>query len=178
MKRTKRIVGLCVCMVLLVSLMVLPASAAAVDASLRSPGWGGSFSVLHEIDSNTAQTYPKHVHAIERFLGYSGYGNILSSMGETKGEFNNTLINAINAYRDNLGLSQNGTVDADMWKAMEAELYDSENGAQGSNKVTWFQMGAGGAYIYQVVGESSYIFKYYDGNDRYNNLSVHQFYPE
>ncbi len=119
MKRTKRIVGLCVCMMLLVSLMVLPASAATNPDFYHFP----------LVTKSMGNGYMSAAVAAQKFLLLYDpitYSRVKSS-GGTDGFFGSGSANAAEYFQAAEHLGVDGKVGSLTWLKM-CELMSSVEG--------------------------------------------------
>lgn len=152
MKRTKRIVGLCVCMMLLVSLMVLPASAASGSMKAKID----SFPYLYHGVVNK-----DGVKALQKFLltdQNNAYHTAIYGDG-LDGGFGPNVESAVRNYQIRHGIygpNNNGTgeVYTQTWTAIANDLSESSN-----------IMTRGGISVYKVEKNGS-TYSFYWNNSK------------
>ncbi len=149
MKTSKRIIAAVLMVMMLASVMVLPAAAADVD-------WCKRISTFKEISKSTGGSAPGYTIPLQNFLSEyrDDYCSILAQAGGIDGNFGQATEKCVRDYQDQRGLKVDGFVGSKTWYAIGENLEDEFCNVNIKFKV-------GNTYIINSSLTSPYKFYYY-----------------
>lgn len=148
MKSFKRALSLVLLLVMMVSILVIPASAASFAMVSRFRGFR---------QTSTGNYISGYASAAQSFLlGYSGTSSIIANSGGVDGMFGAKTAEAAAIFQRNQGLADDGIIGPDTWGAMGSYLSESTSGS-----TTTFRVG-GRSAISAVYSSSTYNFYYHN----------------
>lgn len=158
MKTIKRILVLALVVIMMMSVMVMPASA-------LGNGWPEKISKFQEVAEYNDSEYPGYVKVAQRF--FFCYSETKDEMGSSTvdGDFGPSTFAALRRFRSVKGLSNNDLMDSDAWKAMAKEL-DGEGKYE--NPTRSILRENGGNVMLVHTGTSQYCYHYYIAQNSVN----------
>lgn len=150
MKNVKRTLALALVLVMMMSVMVVPAFAA-------SEPWQTRFSKFTHVNVDNYHNYPNYVKAAQRFfLCNPATADLIKNNGGVDGFFGDATARAAKAFQSVKGLDVDGRVGPQTWKAIAADLtlvtYTSPN---------YYIFYKNGQKVIYVNGTSTYNYYYY-----------------
>ncbi len=161
MKMVKKAVTLVIVMVMLVSILVFPASAASLSTQVRSEF--GSFATVH-----WDNTYSGYTYALQRFLqcANQAYATYLKN-GRTgdytgvDGFFGEGTNNALVAYQGNRGLTADGWAGYNTWMRIADDMQET---AYYTYRLLTINNKAVMVVFMEATNNYPSYYVYYDGN--------------
>lgn len=164
MKQIKRILTFTLVLVMLVSTMLIPAS--ALDST-----WQYSFKQFQEISQENDSSYINYVKALQRFLMcHSGTASIVGS-NAVDGDFGTKTLTAVISFKVSKGFSASaadiGVVTSATWGAIAQEIdYETSYGTasalfENGNRVIYVNTSNSASYQYRFytsTGALGYVF--------------------
>ena len=147
MKTRKRMYALTLAIVLVMSIMAIPVSAAARTSE---------FAAFLTISANNGSANPGYTRALQRFLMCIDSTNkdAIMNSGGTDGKFGNTTAKLTKNFQKKSGLSQDGIVGRSTWTAMENSLSVTVADSSGT---TWYNSNGNVIFGYAYGMASRYI---------------------
>lgn len=126
MNRFKRFFALMLVLTMMVSVMVVPASAAL------GAGWSAEFATFPVLRRSNSGSYPGYTKALQRFLMCydDNFKRVLEQNGGIDGKYGGNTEDVVTAYQIAEGLSNDGVVGPGTWTQIANNLSISENNAQ------------------------------------------------
>ena len=163
MKRIKRVFAVLLVMGIMVSMIVMPASAASVD-------WWDRFAVFPTLSqAKNGGTKNEYVCALQRFLGsYStDFSNVLDEYGYPDGYFGNKTALAVEGYQQRKNLSVDRIVGPNTWRTIAAGFWDEIVFDQGVSFTKFRANGPNDPYViiaHTYVQQNGRKYRYYEGD--------------
>lgn len=149
MKLAKRMLALAVAVMLVMAVLVVPASAA-------TSFWTSRFRSFTQTSMYNYQSgYASAVQSI--LLDHKAAGSYIASSGYVDGSFGTGTHNAVVAFQRDQKLDDDGIVGPDTWERMALLM-----GQSGSGSYTYLSMGNGRTAITIIYENSVYNYYYHD----------------
>lgn len=169
MKQTKRMLSILLVLVMLVSALAIPASAASIASN-----WRSRFRNFQTVSEYYAPSRPLYVKALQRFL--FAFDSTRSSMGQTTvdGQWGAKTTLAVGVLQRALGYTADYIVGPNTWEAIANRL-TAENTTYLGNDVAILKRTDNSGftwYIYHVDTDlSKYDYRYYASHLQNNSFS-------
>lgn len=126
MNRFKRIFALMLVLTMMVSVMVVPASAALGSR------WSTEFATFPVLKRSNSGSYPGYTKALQRFLMCynDNFRNVLAQNGGIDGKYGSNTEDVVTAYQIAEGITNDGFVGPGTWRQIASNLSISESNAQ------------------------------------------------
>lgn len=148
MKLAKRMLALAVAVMLVMAVLVVPASAA-------TSFWTSRFRSFTQTSTyNYQRGYAFAVQSI--LLDHNVAGSYISSAGGVDGYFGTGTVNAVKAFQEDESLDNDGIVGPDTWERMALRMKQS-----GSGSYTYLGMGYARTAITIIYENSVYNYYYH-----------------
>lgn len=163
MKLVKRTVALVLAVMMIMAILVVPASAAS--------GYESRFRAFRQISVADVGAHPEYTKALQKFLCvFSTYYNtLIEGAGGIDGIFGDTTGKVVGYYQAAKGLTKDGICGPDTWEKIASDL-TPEKSTQTSN-TTFLKHGDVTVYYVNTYGTYTYTV-YIDGE------GAIQFHPE